>query len=162
MDLGFQSRSYAQRGFAGQDRFEGSLSAGFEWLREWDDGRQAITLVPFFRYDSADDRRTHGDLREAFWSRIGDDWELHVGARRVFWGVTEFRHLVDIVNQTDLVENIDGEDKLGQPMVQLSLVRDFGLLDLYLLTGFRERTFPGSDGRLRPALPVAGHSKIET
>jgi hypothetical protein len=72
----------------------------------------------------------------------------------VFWGVTEFKHLVDIVNQTDLVENIDGEDKLGQPMAHLSLIRDWGIVDLYLLTGFRERTYPGTDGRLRLSVPI--------
>ena len=33
-------------------------------------------------------------------------------------------------------------------MVQLSLVRDWGIVDLFALTGFRERTFPGDDGRL--------------
>ena len=68
--------------------------------------------------------------------------------------MTEFNHLVDIINQTDLVESPDGEDKLGQPMAQLSLVRDWGILDLFLLSGFRERTFPGVDGRLRAVLPV--------
>jgi len=69
----------------------------------------------------------------------------------VFWGVTESQHLVDIVNQTDNVENPDGEEKLGQPMINLSLQRDWGLLDLYLLTGFRERNFLGRGGR--PRLP---------
>ncbi len=67
----------------------------------------------------------------------------------MFWGVTESRHLVDIINQTDLVENIDGEDKLGQPMVNLALIRDWGTVDLFVLPYFRERTFPGGDGRLR-------------
>ena len=107
------------------------------------------------RVDSADSRRTHGDIRDLYYSRVGDSWDLHLGVKRVFWGVTEFNHLVDIINQTDLIENIDGEDKLGQPMVQLSLVRAWGLLDLYLLPGFRERTFPGSDGRLRLPLRVS-------
>jgi hypothetical protein len=85
---------------------------------------------------------------------VGSNWDLHAGAKRVFWGVTEFHHLVDIINQTDLVENIDTEDKLGQPMVQLSLVRPWGILDLHALTGFRERTYPGVDGRLRLPLEI--------
>ncbi|MGV6851189.1 MAG: hypothetical protein ACWA5R_03295, partial [bacterium] len=49
------------------------------------------------------------------------------------------------------VEDIDGEDKLGQPMLNLSLVRDWGILDLYALPYFRERTFASLDGR--PAFP---------
>jgi hypothetical protein len=152
-DLGLQGRAYRQSGLDGQGRFQPSVSARLEYRRSWNDGRSEFKAVPFARVDGQDDERTHADLREFYYSRIGADWELHVGARQIFWGVTEFNHLVDIINQTDLVENIDGEEKLGQPMVQLSLVRDWGILDLFLLTGFRERTFPGDDGRLR--LPLA-------
>ncbi|MEE9251368.1 MAG: hypothetical protein V3U93_09650 [Alphaproteobacteria bacterium] len=137
----------------GQDRHSASLAAEMEYVREWGSGDR-ITVKPFFRYDSADNERTHFDLREAVWLTIGDDWELRVGVDKVFWGVTESVHLVDIVNQTDLVENPDAEDKLGQPMVYLSLPRDWGTVDLFVLPYFRERTFPGRDGRLRSALVV--------
>jgi hypothetical protein len=88
---------------------------------------------------------------------------LHLGVRQVFWGVTEFNHLIDIVNQTDLVDSIDLETKLGQPMAQLSLVRDWGILDFHLLTGFRERTFAGPDGRLRRLIDVdTSHATYES
>jgi hypothetical protein len=153
-DIGVQTRTYSQRGNDGQRRFQPSISGRLEFHRSWDDGRSSLTFTPFVRLDGNDDERTHVDVRELFWTRLGEDWELHLGARQIFWGVTEFNHLVDIINQTDLVENIDGEDKLGQPMVQLSLVRDWGIVDLFLLSGFRERTFPGSDGRLRGLPPV--------
>lgn len=69
--------------------------------------------------------------------------------RKEFWGVAEARHLVDIINQTDEVENFDREDKLGQPMINLALINNWGTLDFFLLTGFRDRTFPGREGRLR-------------
>jgi hypothetical protein len=153
-DVGVQTRTYPRRGLDGQGRFQPSVSARLEYHRAWDEDRSSVTFTPFLRLDADDDERTHGDLRELFWTRVGSDWEIHVGARQIFWGVTEFNHLVDIINQTDLVENIDGEDKLGQPMVQLSLVRDWGILDLFALTGSRERTFPGEHGRLRGPLPV--------
>jgi len=39
-------------------------------------------------------------------------------------------------------------------MVHLGLIQDWGLLDLYVLPGFRERTYPGVDGRLRTPLVV--------
>ena len=45
--------------------------------------------------------------------RSNRDWSLSIGLGKVFWGVTEFNHLVDVINQTDLVEGIDGEAKLG-------------------------------------------------
>jgi hypothetical protein len=77
-----------------------------------------------------------------------------IGANTVFWGVTESVHLVDIINQTDAVADIDGEDKLGQPMVNLAMQRDWGFISVYLLPYFRERTFSGAEGRFRTPLPV--------
>jgi len=125
-----------------------------EYYREWNDGRSSLTIEPFLRIDSGDDERSHADIRELMWLTVGDDWELRAGVGKVFWGVTESQHLVDIINQTDLVENIDGEEKLGQMMIDLSLIRDWGTLDLFILPGFRERTFPGMEGRLRTPLVV--------
>jgi len=131
-----------------------SLALEPEYLYEWNDGNDRLTVVPFLRVDAADDERTHADLRELNWLHIGSNWDLRIGLGKVFWGVTESRHLVDIINQTDFVENIDGEDKLGQPMVNLNLLRDWGSLRLFVLPGFRERTFSGREGRFRSALPV--------
>jgi len=125
----------------------------------WGDGYQGLTFEPFVRYDVGDAERTHLDVRTLSWERAWRAWELRVGIRRVFWGVTESQHLVDIVNQTDLVEGPDGEDKLGQPMVNLAIVRGWGTLDLFVLPGFRERTYPGVEGRLRGPLPVSGEAE---
>ena len=136
-----------------QDRHDGSAAIELEYTREWEAGDR-ITVKPFFRYDFADAERTHFDLREAYWLTFGADWELRLGVDKVFWGVTESVHLVDIVNQTDLVENPDGEDKLGQPMAALSWTADWGTVDFLLLPYFRTRTFPGRDGRLRLDPPV--------
>jgi hypothetical protein len=136
-----------------QDRDSGSFAFQPEYYHEWESG-SAFLFVPFGRLDSADSERTHFDIRELNYLWPTEDWELRLGAGKVFWGVTEFVHLVDIVNQTDLVENIDEEDKLGQPMVHLSVPRDWGILDMFVLPYFRERTFPGREGRLRNALVV--------
>jgi hypothetical protein len=143
--------------YAGQRRHSGSAVGELEFYGEWDSG--ALTVKPFYRYDSADFERTHFDLREASLLLLGEDWanepwELRLGLDKVFWGVTESVHLVDIVNQTDLVEALDGEDKLGQPMIFLSAPREFGVFDLFVLPYFRERTFPGKRGRLRFSLPI--------
>jgi hypothetical protein len=110
--------------------------------------------VPFLRIDSADTERTHFDIRELNLLLIGDPLEVRIGVGKVFWGVTEFVHLVDIINQTDLVENIKGEDKLGQPMLHFSAPSVLGVFDFFVLPYFRERTFPGSEGRLRTSLVV--------
>jgi hypothetical protein len=133
-----------------------SLALQPEYYHRWDGGDQSLLFIPFVRYDSQDEERTHGDIRELIWTYAGDGFETQAGIGKVFWGVTEALHLVDMINQTDLVENPDGEQKLGQPMLKLSLERDWGFLDFYLLPGFRERTFPGEEGRLRT------HPRVDT
>ena len=139
--------------FAGQNyRNNASLALEPELYWGFNDGSDAVVFTPFYRLDQQDAERSHGDIRELSWIHVGDDWELRTGLRKVFWGVTEFNHLIDVINQTDGVEDSDGEEKLGQPMVNLSLVRDWGILDLFVLPGFRERTFAGTDGRLRSGL----------
>ncbi len=120
----------------------------------WNNGSDSLTFKPYYRLDSHDDERSHGDIRELSYIHASDDWELRAGIRKEFWGVTEFQHLVDVINQTDAVEDIDGEDKLGQLMLNLSLVKEWGIVDLYLLPGFRERTFAGEEGRLRAPVLV--------
>ncbi|HAK37738.1 MAG TPA: hypothetical protein DCM60_05765 [Nitrospina sp.] len=139
--------------FSDQERDNASFAFQPEYYHEWESG-SSFTFVPFARIDSADSERTHFDVRELNFLWLGNNWELRVGIGKVFWGTTEFVHLVDIINQTDLVENIDGEDKLGQPMIHLSIPRDWGVVDLFVLPYFRERTFQGKKGRLRSAVLV--------
>jgi hypothetical protein len=136
----------AQRGFGG------SLSFQPEFYHEWESG-SSLSVVLFGRLDSVDSKRTHLDVRELNYLWLTEYFELRIGAGKVFWGATEFLHLVDIINQTDTVENIDGEDKFGQPMIQLTIPSRIGTIELFVLPYFRERTFPGRRGRLRP-LPV--------
>lgn len=135
-------------------RFSPSIAVEPEVVFEWNGGDDRITFVPFGRLDANDDNRSHLDLRELNWLHVADDWDSVVGVDKVFWGVTESRHLVDIINQDDAVEDIDGEDKLGQPMINLNLFRDWGTLSGFILPGFRERPFRSNDARLRGALPV--------
>jgi len=120
------------------------------------DGERRASIMPVLRWDRGDDERSIADLREAYWARRIGDAELLLGINTVFWGVTESLHLVDIINQTDAVADIDGETKLGQPMANLALQTDWGLVSLYLMPHFRQRTFAGSEGRLRPPLAVDG------
>jgi hypothetical protein len=126
-----------------------SIAAQPEMYHEWDDGKQTLSFIPFARIDQGDDKRTHADIRELAWSYIARDYEWTVGISKVYWGVTEASHIVDIINQTDLVEDFDQEDKLGQPMINLTLIRDWGNVDLFVLPFFRERNFAGVNGRPR-------------
>ena len=138
---------------SGQDDQSSSFVIQPEYYHEFESG-SSFAFTPFFRLDSGDQERTHLDIRELTYLWLKEDFELRVGVRKVFWGVTEFIHLIDIVNQTDLVESVDTEDKLGQPMVNFSVSRDWGTVDIFWLPFFRERTFVGTGGRLRGASVV--------
>jgi hypothetical protein len=155
--VGLEFRYFLQDAIDPRQDHSTNLSPVFEpeYYHEWDNGRQLFAFVPFFRIDQHDTNRTHFDVRELTYVKAADTWELRLGVRKVFWGVVEFNHLVDIINQTDLVENIDTEDKLGQPMINLALIRDWGTIDFFVLPYFRERIFPGRHGRLRTQPPVA-------
>ena len=153
-ELGLEAWGFAEPGAQGQARENASLSLRSEFWHDLDNGRDRFALTPFLRADGRDAERSHFDLREASWNHLGEGYELRIGVRQVFWGVTEAVHLVDIINQTDQVESLDGEQKLGQPMLNLSFERGQQLFDLFLLMGARERTFAGSDGRLRLPLVV--------
>jgi hypothetical protein len=146
----FKEASYPQQ--LGHNQSSLSIEPELYW--EWNGGNDSVIFTPFYRVDSQDNNRTHGDIRELAYVHASDDWELRVGIRKEFWGVTEFQHLVDVINQTDGVEDFDGEDKLGQQMVNLSLVNDWGIVDVFILPGFRERTYAGEEGRLRGPLIV--------
>ena len=140
--------------YTGQKAGGLSLSLQPEYKHKWDNDHNVFTFTPFYRWDSKDNKRTHGDIRQLDVTMAKGDWEFQAGISKVFWGVTESQHLVDIINQTDGVEGIDGEDKLGQPMFKVSHLYDNGGVSFYLLPYFRERTFVGKKGRLRSALPV--------
>ena len=155
-ELAAEFRSFPQEGqFRGQlEHFQPStyLELDFQWENE--DRDTQISFSPFFRLDGQDEERTHFDVREAYIRHTAGDWEFLAGVNRVFWGVTESRHLVNIINQIDAVEDIDEEDFLGQPMLQVGRQTDFGRFDLFVMPAFRERTAAGIDGRLRGPIAV--------
>lgn len=123
-----------------------AFAADIEFYHDLTDN-VSLTINPFIRVDQHDEQRTHANLREFVISTSGDTWEFNGGLNQVFWGVTESRNVVDIINQTDNVEGSDDEDKLGQLMLNLNWFNDLGDFELYLLPQFSERTFAGIDGR---------------
>lgn len=155
-DIDLQNRSFYRTGPSPrQENNEFSAASEITVKNSWNDERSTLTFVPFGRYDTVDKVRTHWDIRQLDITHSTGDWELRGGISKVFWGVTESAHLVDVINQTDFVENIDGEQKMGQPMANVSWVKDFGTFDFFVLPYFRERTHPGEAGRLRFQFTVA-------
>ncbi len=148
-EISFENRSFNEQGLFGQEKNHSSFTLSPEFYFESEDQNISFTFKPKIRRDSKDDERNLFDIQDLSLIKVKNTHEIRIGIRRDFWGVTETVHRVDIINQTDQVDSFDGEDKLGQPMLNLSLERDWGVLDLYALIGFRERTFAGKEGRLR-------------
>jgi len=148
-DAAIEHRQFTKGGLFQLEKAHSSLRFESEYTRSWNDENDLFTFIPFYRWDNEDEDRTHFDIRELSWIHVFNDWELRTGIRKVFWGVTEAQHLVDIINQTDNLENVNGEEKLGQGMINLSWISDWGIFDIYWLLGFREREYAGRNGRLR-------------
>jgi hypothetical protein len=115
--------------------------------------RHRINAVAFGRF-SLDPRYGSADVRELNWQYQADNWSLLAGMNRVFWGAAESRHLVDIVNQSDMRESFAGDVKLGQFMIAASVQQPWGQLELYALPQFRTRTYPRRSDRPRLELPL--------
>ncbi len=142
-----------------QEDLYSSIAFKPEFFHQWENG-QSITFSAFGRASDNNESRTRADIRELYWNYSADAWELRLGIRKIFWGVTESVHLVDIINQTDLVEGFYGEEKLGQPMLNFAWITDLGTTDFFILPGFRERNFSSQDARLRPALPINSNNAV--
>ena len=164
ISFGFETRLFTEDSrFSSQsDSFSSSLFVEPEF--SWQSGGrdQAFRSRVFYRYDSQDTERTHLDVREFYYTKEFGLWELNAGINRIFWGVTESVHLVDVINQVDFVEDIDGEDRLGQPMLQLAYQADWGRAEVILLPYFRKRQFASEDGRFFLGADVSSDADYES
>lgn len=140
--------------YAGQNLGLGvSLVAEPEVKWKSENEKHTLTLRPFYRLDPVDEKRSHADLRQADYKMSLEHLELAAGVGQFTWGVLESYRPVDVLNQTDFVESIDFNAKLGQPYAEAGWVTKSATFRAYYLPFFRERTFPGVRGRLRfPAL----------
>ncbi len=152
-ELTFEYRQFSEEGAQGQARNDSSLLWESHYRHDWNEGRDVLVIAPRARLANRDSERNLFDFQSLSWTHIGEGWELRSGVRTETWQVVESAHLVDILNQIDATGDVDGEDKLGQPMLNLVWYRDWGSLELYALPGFRERLLPGEDGRLLLPIP---------
>lgn len=150
LKIGAEDRFFFNNGvYEGQKRNYVSFALQPEYSVKWHDDKFLLKVTLFGRYDVYDTRRTHADIRELYWQVVKNNHELSIGIKKIFWGVTESAHLVNVINQTDIVESFDGDEKLGQPMVHYSYQSKQGTFDLFIMPYFRKPTFPGRHGRLR-------------
>jgi hypothetical protein len=145
-----ENRFFFQPGlYDGQERNFLSIAVQPEYSFSWAEGKMLLKTTLFGRLDQYDTRRTHADIRELYVQTVRSNHEVSIGVKKVFWGVAESAHLVNVINQNDYVESIDGDEKLGQPMVHYSTWNNLGRFDFFYMPYFRKLTFPGEHGRLR-------------
>jgi hypothetical protein len=157
VDLTLESRIFQNDGLQPvQKQFDAAAIFKLEYVHDFEDRDDRLAFTPFLRAQLQDDERSHFDIRELYWERIGTDWEFKLGVGQEYWGVTEFVHLINVINQVDSLESIDEEEKLGELMMKFTWLPEFGQFDFFILPGFRQREFPGEKGRLRFPFVIDG------
>jgi len=125
----------------------------FHWKKP--KGRWELRLTPFFRADSHDFARTHVDLRHAELKLRGEsNFRFAAGIGQFRFSTMVGAAPIDVINQTDQVEDLDGRAKLGQPYVQVSTGDSELQVSAWYLPYQRARTFPSLEGRLRPLFGI--------
>lgn len=152
--IGGELRSMLEKpSFPTDPHYQMSLLFESEIKTRLDDNSNLI-FTPFVRVDQADANRQHADIRELFWRYGQQDWEVRFGVGKVFWGVLESHHLVDVINQSDLLEGYEGEQKLGQPMVNYRHFAESGIFEVFVMPYFREREYPSATSALTGGLDL--------
>ena len=141
-----------------QDNYNTSLFGKGTFVSYLQNGDAKFTISAIGRFDQSDDQLRYLDFQKFKYEYYFDDVTLKVGNEIVFWGVNETFNIVDIINQSNLAENISGTKKLGQPMASISYSQDYGTFDIYLMPYFRERPFSGKEGRPRLLFEVDKNS----
>ena len=109
----------------------------------------------FGRADVVDTERSVLILEEG-WAELRGDWgRLRVGADVVNWSATEAFHPADVINARNVDSNFERPEKLGEPMVALSINVGNGSLTGYGMPFYTESILPTPHSRLSfaPGLP---------
>ena len=129
-----------------------SAELKLEAFHDFDDSRFVAELIG--RADADDAGRRILEARQAYLRTPIAGMEAFIGHRQVFWGNAESKNVVDVINQSDAAANEGKSGKLGAPSISAERYLDIGDLQLWYITGFREKTFNDSDAHPSSGLPV--------
>ena len=94
-------------------------------------------MEPYFRYDHHDKNRSLFNFKENNFTYYYNDIQVKAGISEVFWGITESKNLVNIINVKDVADG-DQKAKLGQSLLAFSNYSEkYGSLDFYYLPFFK-------------------------
>ncbi|MGB1512755.1 MAG: hypothetical protein ACPG9A_11780, partial [Paracoccaceae bacterium] len=116
-----------------------SVELKLDAYHDFDAYRAELEVIA--RADADDKGRRLVEARQAYLRRSFSNFDLYIGQRQTFWGKAESRNVVDVINQSDAAANQGSEAKLGAPSLSLDGYFDFGDLQLWYISKFRERTF---------------------
>ena len=115
---------------------------------------------PYYRYDHNDKERTLFNFKENYLIYFKENSEFKLGIAEIFWGVTESKNLVDVINIYDGTDG-DQKAKLGQSMLSYSTYSErAGIFDFYYLPFFSKEPQIGESGRLRLSKPIENYNTI--
>lgn len=116
-------------------------------------------LSAFMRAASHTENDVTGDIREAVIRSRIKAVDFKLGVLQENWSVLEAWNPVDLLNQRDMVEDFQGEVKLGQPGVSATTFWQDLVISAWILPYTRERRIAEGEDRLR-TLPAPIHDSI--
>jgi hypothetical protein len=129
-----------------------SVELKLDAYHDFDAYRAELEVIA--RADADDKGRRLVEARQAYLRRSFSNFDFYIGQRQTFWGKAESRNVVDVINQSDAAANQGSEAKLGAPSLSLDGYFDFGDLQLWYISQFRERTFNDKNGHPSSGLNV--------
>lgn len=107
----------------------------------------------FGRLDVTDNGRNLFDIQEAWAEYRWPMLEIRAGFDMLNWSATEAFHPADVINSRYLDSDIENPEKLGEPMLRLSLKIPAGELSAWYLPMFIAPIFPSKHSRQNPLDP---------
>jgi hypothetical protein len=129
-------------------RLQPSLSASIDWTARLSRDVR-FDFGAYGRVDAQAQDRLFGDIKEGLLRFRVKDTDFKAGVVQENWSVLEAWNLVDIVNQRDLVEDYQGDAKLGQPGLTATTLYNDWVLSALVLPYSRERRIAEGEDRLR-------------
>ena len=130
-----------------------SVEVKIDAFHDFDESRIVGEFI--IRGDEKDSGRRISEARQAYLRSPLAGFDVFVGNRQEFWGKAESRNVVDVINQSDAAANEGKSGKLGAPSISAERYLDIGDLQLWYISGFREKTFNDIDAHPSNGLTVS-------
>ena len=129
-----------------------SVEVKIDAFHDFDESRIVGEFI--VREDEKDSGRRITEARQAYFRTPFSGFDVFLGNRQEFWGKTESKNVVDLINQSDAAANEGKSGKLGALSISAERYVDIGDLQLWYISGFREKTFNDSDAHPSSGLTV--------